>query len=127
MTKSAPDESVVASQLAEHHARAVDNDLAKTAGGGLSHDEAARQVRMLLRTDFNHEAVCQIGRDRIVWLARQLSAAEQKHTALLARIGELADRLDKRDLHIPNPANLFSLLDLVSAELRTLASKDDPT
>lgn len=63
---------VLAKQLAEHHATAVSDELRETAGGHLSHDELARQVRMLLRGDYNHEAVCLMGRDRIVWLARKL-------------------------------------------------------
>jgi len=42
---------------------------------------------MLLRTDLDHESVCVMGRDRIVWLARQLAQRE-------AVVAELTSRLD---------------------------------
>lgn len=39
----------------------------------------------------------------------------------------LADRLNKRDLHIPNPENVLSLLDFVADELRALTEKSEET
>jgi hypothetical protein len=58
------------------------DDISQLAGGHLSHDQVATQVRMLLRTDFDHEAVCVMGRDRIKWLAHRVAVLE--HEALSA-------------------------------------------
>lgn len=62
--------------LIVRHAEIGAKPLEQTCGGHLSHDEAAATVRMLDRRDIAHEAVCVIGRDRIVWLAARLAEAE---------------------------------------------------
>ena len=40
--------------------------------GNLSDIEVAGKVRMLMRYDLDHEAVCTAGRDRIMYLSQQL-------------------------------------------------------
>jgi len=40
--------------------------------GNLSDIEVASKVRMLMRTDLDHEPVCLAGRDRIMYLSQQL-------------------------------------------------------
>lgn len=50
------------------HTRAI-------AGEHLSDMEVAGRVRMLMRADLDHEAVCTLARDRIVYLADQLRLA----------------------------------------------------
>jgi hypothetical protein len=52
--------------------------------------------------------------------------AEAKHTALLARIGELADRIEHRSQDYTNGYDRDAMESFAS-DLRTLASKDDPT
>lgn len=57
------------------------------AYGHLSHVEIAGMVRMLMRSDTNHEGVCTAARDRIIWLANELgtwkTAAKALRDALL--------------------------------------------
>lgn len=43
-----------------------------------SHIELAGMVRMLMRDDLYHEGVCTAARDRIVWLADKLGAANDE-------------------------------------------------
>lgn len=76
--------------LIVRHAEIGAKPLAETCGGHLSHDEAAATVRMLDRRDMAHEAVCMIARDRIVWLAARLAAAEQALTEERSRGAQLA-------------------------------------
>lgn len=52
-------------------------DLSKLTGGHLSHDEVAAKVRMLMRSDLDHEAVCCMARDRIKWLAWRIECLEE--------------------------------------------------
>jgi len=66
------------SRMMERHAQIAAQPLAETCGGHLSHDEVASKVRMLMRHDLDHEAVCNMGRDRIVWLAGQVDALQAK-------------------------------------------------
>lgn len=64
----------------------------------MSHAEVADRVRMLMRDQVDHEAVCVIGRDRILHLSQELAAQREKfamHTAevsaWLATLAELFD------------------------------------
>jgi hypothetical protein len=50
--------------------------LSELTGGHLSHDEVAGKVRMLMRTDFDHEAVCMMARDRIKWMEWEINRLE---------------------------------------------------
>ena len=66
------------------------------AGSHLTDTQVASAVRMLLRDQLNHEAVCLVARDRIVSLATErdqlkarLEAAEREQQ----RVHELANRL----------------------------------
>lgn len=56
--------------------------LAALAGGHLSHEEVANKVRMLMRTDLYHEAVCVVARDRIKWLASRVAELESALASL---------------------------------------------
>ncbi len=53
-------------------------ELARGAGGHLSDLEIADRVRMLMRTDLDHEAVCVMARDRIKYLSGRLTAVERQ-------------------------------------------------
>lgn len=44
----------------------------------LSDFEVAGRVRMLMRSDWDHEAICTLARDRIVYLADQLQLARDQ-------------------------------------------------
>lgn len=50
----------------------------------ISDEEVARQVRMLSPSDLNHEMVCLLGRDRIMALKKELTAAQQRVAELEA-------------------------------------------
>lgn len=50
-------------------------------GGDLSDAEVATRVRMLLRSDLDHEVVCVMARDRIARLSRQLYIPEVRDFA----------------------------------------------
>lgn len=52
-------------------------NLENLCGGHLSHDEVASKVRMLRRTDLDHEPVCTMARDRIKWLANRVDELQQ--------------------------------------------------
>ena len=64
-------------------------DRKSLAGAHLSDAEVAGRVRMLMRTDLDHEAVCVMGRDRIQWLsavnAELLVAAKRALNTLKAQ------------------------------------------
>jgi hypothetical protein len=47
-----------------------------------SDEEVAGMVRMLMRTDLNHEAVCVAARDRIMCLHKELKAARDELEAV---------------------------------------------
>jgi hypothetical protein len=66
---------------AEKHAGIAAKPLLELAGGHLSDDDVARVVRMLYRDDVDHEGVCTVARDRIVWLSGQLRLARQREEA----------------------------------------------
>jgi len=84
--------------LKARHAQIAAKPLAETCAGHLSHDEVASKVRMLMRHDLDHEAVCTMGRDRIVWLAGALSELSEaaKHVRDNVRddTPEMWERLD---------------------------------
>lgn len=67
-------------------------DLTKLAGGHLSHDQVAVMVRMLLRSDLDHEAVCVIARDRIKWLAHRVAVLESGTSTSIAILAEFIIR-----------------------------------
>jgi hypothetical protein len=88
-------------------------DRSKLAGGHLSDAEVAIKVRMLMRTDPDHEVVCSMGRDRIMHLSEkadvlgkalrkvtgQLKAVEPRYSrdaAVIAEAEALLDMLDGR-------------------------------
>ena len=56
--------------------RAQSSTLEELAMGDKSHREIAGMVRMLMRTDLQHEAVCLAARDRIAWLAARVEQLE---------------------------------------------------
>jgi hypothetical protein len=43
----------------------------------LTDEEVAGQVRMLLRSDLDHERVCTLARDRILYLSAELAKARE--------------------------------------------------
>ena len=47
-------------------------DLDRLCGGHMSHIEVANKVRMLMRNDLDHEAICTMARDRIMHLAGEV-------------------------------------------------------
>lgn len=71
-----------------------DQLLANVSGKDLSHAEVAGMVRMLMRTDLNHETVCVIARDRIVMLAEAVGAADERLNAVQ---DDLTTRTTERD------------------------------
>ena len=73
------------SYRAAHEAPGWQYDGPRSCGAHLSDAEVASKVRMLMRGDLDHEAVCAMARDRIRDLARNLAAAR-------ARIVELEGR-----------------------------------
>jgi len=46
--------------------------------GHLSDIDVAHKVRMLYRTDLDHEAVCTAARDRIMYLSQQVELLKQE-------------------------------------------------
>jgi len=62
--------------VAERHTGIAAMPLERIAAGHLAHGVVAGKVRMLMRTDLDHEAVCTMARDRIVWLAGRVEALE---------------------------------------------------
>ncbi len=100
-------------------------------GASLSDMEVAGRVRMLMRTDLNHESVCTLARDRIVYLSDRLDEAtsvteEQIGRAIYAVVVEVLkhnfepmgisqrpwEELDPkdRDLHLRYGAAVKALL-----------------
>jgi hypothetical protein len=77
--------------LKARHAQIAALPLDQTCGGHLSNEEVAVKVRMLMRHDLDHEAVCTIARDRIVWLAGHAAELE---AALSSRQPPRDDRQD---------------------------------
>jgi len=61
---------------------AAGKPLADIAYGHQSHDWMASKVRMLMRNDLDHEAVCTGARDRIVWLAARVKELEAEGATL---------------------------------------------
>jgi hypothetical protein len=59
----------------------------------LSDLEMAFKVRMLMRNDLDHEAVCTAARDRIMWLSQQL---EEQRTKIIEDCATIAERLTDR-------------------------------
>lgn len=55
---------------------AAGRPLEQTAGGQYTHNQVASRVRMLYRFDLDHEGVCLMARDRIVWLAARVAELE---------------------------------------------------
>jgi hypothetical protein len=58
----------------------------------LSDLEMAGKVRMLMRGDLDHEAVCVGARDRIMYLSQQLAEALAENKRLISRITDKAIR-----------------------------------
>lgn len=52
----------------------------RTLGSKFTHAEIANKVRMLTRSDLDHEMVCMLGRDRIILLANELAEATSRAT-----------------------------------------------
>lgn len=48
------------------------------AFGHWSHKKLAGQVRMLMRSDLDHEAIVMAARDRIAWLAKRVEDLESE-------------------------------------------------
>ncbi len=71
-------------------------------GAHFSDIQVANEVRMLMRSTFNHEGVCCMARDRIMFLSQQLDLAIRKiHVAEnlmceteLAKFKKVADSLE---------------------------------
>lgn len=79
-----------------------------------SHAEVAGMVRMLTRDQIDHEAVCTIGRDRILWLA--------------SRVGELEALTQRRCVRFYCVADVLAVMgdDRPSAEILTARGLDIP-
>lgn len=72
------------------HAQIGAQPLAGIFAGHLTHEQVANKVRMLFRDDLDHEAVCMMARDRIVWLAARVAEADE----LIAAVRAMRDLFD---------------------------------
>lgn len=63
------------------YTRAQQKPLEELCMGNLSHRDMANKVRMLMRTDWQHEAVVTACRDRIAWLAAENERLNVEHKA----------------------------------------------
>lgn len=70
-----PEEQITRAQVIEICGLGPDPEAEPSAmaGAHLSDAEVASRVRMLRRTDIDHEAVCTMARDRIVHLSQQVA------------------------------------------------------
>lgn len=91
----------------------------------ISDEEAAGRVRMLMRSDLDHEFVCSLGRDRIMALAKEKAEFEQQHAALVeaarAKLGDLM-KLAQADYPDPHMVLRGPVYDLAKAGFDELAA-----
>lgn len=58
--------------MVEHRKVLINGHRVRLAGDHLSDSEVASNVRMLMRDEIDHEAVCITARDRIMWLSQEV-------------------------------------------------------
>lgn len=69
-------------------------------GSSIPDDEVARRVRMLMRNDLDHEAVCTLGRDRIMALSKEVARCrpyEAAYNSLLQSVRAHREALNRCD------------------------------
>jgi uncharacterized coiled-coil DUF342 family protein len=105
----------------------------RMAGGKFSDIEAASMVRMLMRGDLNHEFVCLVGRDRIMYLSQEVDRltaenAKLKKSIVGAYARGVAANLSKlregMDAAVAERDELRAKVEQLTEELRKAQSKD---
>jgi len=104
--------------LPARHVKIAAQPLQEICGGHMTHDEVAVRVRMLMRSDLDHEAVVNMARDRIVWLAARLKDSQEE----LDAAAEQRDVLSAKVLEL-EAAKSSSWVQEVSTLLQELASE----
>ena len=75
----------------------LNGQLREVSYGDLSDEDIATMVRMMCRSDLNHEAVCVAGRDRILHLSQKCKALVEAIEAVQdwsgTRVGDVIELL----------------------------------